>query len=565
MVLSSLKGEPAVFQVFVDQAREILEADFVRLSLLSRIDGAPRSTYVTSGSEPPQGAIPSDILEKGTARLLSRASGPNEVSVPQENLLMADVDFPDTKGVLLCWKQDGRFGPLDSGIARLLCARLGFVAPITTHVNALRRERDRSECLRRIAVRIAGVSSVVEALRIVGEELAAAIPAERFLWAVRGKGDEVWLSEVYARSGLASKDARLFKVPQMEHAHSVLGDDRGGPRLLCKRLRDSGVRNHESEETRQLQRSCRFAEMPRGHSMTEAAQQMLVDAGFIRAEGGSLAIAPVVLSESSWGLILACGADGVVFSADDTCFMCSAASTVGNVWQAADAASALRRFEAAGETVSDLAHDLRYPLTRITEHLRSLRDCDTSKAGDGSRLGSIENEVQRLTALAQELTEVSNPGNRRAEIINLEEFAAYLVSLTSSDLASRSITVKNDVGSVPPAFADRRDFTKIALGILANSADAVKENGTITISSRVLDSERGGKLVGLVFEDSGPGVAKSEIDKVFDAFYTTKEGGCGLGLFSAKKRAKANGGDIVCEMGVDGKSRFVAMFQVAAG
>jgi signal transduction histidine kinase len=60
-------------------------------------------------------------------------------------------------------------------------------------------------------------------------------------------------------------------------------------------------------------------------------------------------------------------------------------------------------------------------------------------------------------------------------------------------------------------------------------------------------------------------VSEAERAKIFDPFYSRKEGGSGLGLFSAKKRANANGGDVICEAGENGTSRFVIWFPVASG
>ncbi len=437
------------------------------------------------------------------------------------------------------------------------------VQKISAVASDLRRERDRSECLRRIAVRVAGGSSVGEALRMVAEELSKVVPADRFLWAVRSQGDEVWLSEIYTRSAAPSKDARHFNVPDMVHLHSALSFGKGLSRAFCERSAYPAVKDGDRAAGEGLGRSCPFVEEPRRGAMQKKLRELMENGGLVPAGNGAFAVAPVMLSEGSWGLICAHSAGETHFSADDTCFMCLAASTVGYVWQAADAASALRRLEAAGETVGELAHDLKYPLNRIMEHLEAVGYCDISSLGEGSALDSIKAEVERLTMLAQELMEVSNPGHREPQIIDLKEAVDYCIALTSSDLAPRSITVKSEVDAAAPAFADRRDVTKILLNMLANSVDAVGENGSITVSARTGESKSGIKLVGLVVEDSGSGVPESEMEKIFEAFYTTKKEGCGLGLFSAKKRAKANGGDMVCEMGDGGKSRFVAMFPIA--
>ena len=147
--------------------------------------------------------------------------------------------------------------------------------------------------------------------------------------------------------------------------------------------------------------------------------------------------------------------------------------------------------------------------------------------------------------------------------MDLRATVDHCISLAAGDLEARSIAIANSVGNVPPVFADRKDVVKIALSILANSVDAIGKAGSISVSSRTSQGRSGAGQVGLIFEDTGPGVAAADVGKVFDAFYTTKRGGSGLGLFSAKKRARANGGDILCEMGEQGKSRFVVILPVA--
>jgi two-component system sensor histidine kinase PilS (NtrC family) len=118
---------------------------------------------------------------------------------------------------------------------------------------------------------------------------------------------------------------------------------------------------------------------------------------------------------------------------------------------------------------------------------------------------------------------------------------------------------------VPPVFANRKDVKNILINILANCIEAAGPGGWVDIKVAADDSRMDGHCVTLTVTDSGQGVPKDEIDKVFDPFYSTKETGSGVGLFSAKKRARANGGDVVCEIGPDGKSRFVIWFPQAMG
>lgn len=564
MVLSSLKDSRAVFDTFLSQVREILGADFASLAIAERSAGSAGAAYHTSGKPPPPGAIPSGVVERMTAQSVLGARAADGVRPDDPRVLTVDIDLADARGLMLAWRREGEFDPMDAVLARLLATQLTFALRVTAYVSDQRRERDRSDCLRRIAVRVAGALSVGDALRIVAEELARVVPADRFLWLVRSSGDRVWLSEVYARRGPADSVARHASLGSLGDVDAVFQAGKGRFWSLCQSSGGSAAGDPEPVKKAAARQACPFGCEAENGKIKQAVREFLTTAGLAPAGDGSFIVAPVMLAEGSWGLMCAHVEHRTATSCRDACFMCLAASTVGYVWQAADAASALRTLEVAGETVGDLAHDLKYPLMRITDSLAGLVALDRAKAADSAPVERIRDEVAKLTALTRELTEVSNPGSRKPEIVDLKEVVDSCMALVSSDVAARSITIRNDVAQAPPVFADRRDIVKITLGILANSVDALGGSGTITVASRLGEAQPGGRQVGLVFEDSGPGVAAGDIDKVFSAFYTTKQGGSGLGLFSAKKRARANGGDIICEMDERGKSRFVVMLPVAA-
>jgi PAS domain S-box-containing protein len=565
-VLSSIRDPGTVLDTFLGQVKQVLGADFASLALVEDSGGPGRATYHTSGEAPPPEVVPPEIVEAATARLIL-GTGTAESALPEHpGLLAVNVDMPDAKGLLLVWKREGRFDSVDTGLAKILTTQLKFAFPVTVHVADLQRERERADCLRRIAVRASGASSVGDALRIVAEEVAGVVDAERFLWLVRSGGDQIWLSEVYNRQGVTSQGPRRANLGGLAKIEAIRRLEAGLLRSFCERSGAPGSPRSPGFEERGKaadQQVCPFGRKARDGEIKSSVRGLLETAGLVPPGGGSFAVSPVVLADGSWGLLCAYSSDGAATSCEDACFTCLAASTVSYVWQAADTASALRTLEVAGETVSDLAHDLKYPLMRIAESLSELGARESEESAGTAPVSRIRQEVANLTALTRELTEVSNPGNRKAEIVDLREVVDHCVALVGDDLRTRSITIANAVGDVPPVFADRSDIVKIALAILANSADAVKEAGSITVAARVIEGPEG-RQAGLVFEDSGPGVVASEIDKVFAAFYTTKQGGSGLGLFSAKKRARANGGDIVCEMGPLGKSRFVMVLPVAA-
>jgi signal transduction histidine kinase len=180
-------------------------------------------------------------------------------------------------------------------------------------------------------------------------------------------------------------------------------------------------------------------------------------------------------------------------------------------------------------------------------------------------LEAIRGSLSGLRALADELGEVANPASRRPEVIHVDELIEHCLSLLSAELAAKAVKVTKDIPAVPPIYADRRDAVRIVLNILGNGVEAVAANGAIRIGAARTDPRPDGSSVSITFENSGPGVPEGDVHRVFDPFFTTKRGGTGLGLFSARKRAQANGGDVACEFVCGGGSRFVATFPAAVG
>jgi signal transduction histidine kinase len=237
------------------------------------------------------------------------------------------------------------------------------------------------------------------------------------------------------------------------------------------------------------------------------------------------------------------------------------------MWQAADAASSVRRLEAAGETVSELAHDLKYPLMRLKESISNVSCCDKDRITGDPGISGIAREIENLNLLAQELIDISSSESHKYEIIDVSEVLDHCISLTSSDLAARSVNIekRGDTSALPAIFANRKDLKTVFLNVLINCIDAAGEQGAVTVDIKRDGARAGTETVSIAFTDTGPGVSEADIARIFDPFYSRKDGGSGLGLFSAKKRANANGGDVICEIGADGKSQFVIWFPLASG
>ncbi len=566
MVLSSLKDMESVMDGFLGEACEVLGADFVSIALITSSDRSSRTTYYTRGKTPPPGAMPSEIVEHNLARLT--LGTPPQPVLPSDlkNLLAHSFTLSDVSGLFLAWKESGDFSPIDRNLSGLLCTQLGFSLPITKYVGDLRLERDRSQCLRRIAFRTAAARSVGSAIGIVAEELSNVMAVDSFYWMV-SKGDrDVWLSEVPVRSGAVVNGRTHLAGDAIGCLGPLLAACRESHRLFCDRFPDFGGEGFRGDGHGHLSEFCSYSGKVESDNFARCFRELLRDLDLVRHNEGSIAVAPVMLSDKSYGMLCAYNEMGVPFRADESCFMCQAASTVGHMWQAADASSSVRRLEAEGETLGELAHDLKYPLAHVRDILERTRSGGRAGKKDLKVLDEITSEIDTLNLLAAELIDISNRQGRKPEMVDLREIAGHCIALVSDEAAGVRIDLADSPGSPPPpAFANRKDVKNILISVLANCVEAVGEDGWVRVAVEAVDSGSSQSSVDIVVTDSGPGVQEDLMARIFEPFFSTKAEGRGVGLFSAKKRANANGGDILCEPGENGKSRFVISLPPASG
>jgi signal transduction histidine kinase len=394
----------------------------------------------------------------------------------------------------------------------------------------------------------------------VAEETSRLIPGDRFFWLIfSGKG-EVWVSEIYRKSGLPA-EARMHLHPQEAGCTATLIDAiRLSRESHCDRFPD--FRQSGFSVAGGPDRYCPFSRAGAGDEILGCLRQILRRAGFLASEEGSLIAGPVLMSETSLGILCMHSDLLGAFSREDACFICLAASSVGYIWRAADAASSIRRLKSARESVSDLAHDFKAPLQRLARELSALSE---DREGEGTELGELAGEADRLLNLTREMIDISNPAGRSAQFIDVAELIDESTSLVSGELSRMSVMLSRSVSdSLPPILANREDVDKVIRNILSNCVTAAGNGGSVSVSA-YRSRRNGSETVEVDFRDSGDGVPEGDLERVFEPFYTTTTGGSGLGLTSARRRARANGGDVVCESGDDGKSRFVAWFPIAVG
>ena len=201
------------------------------------------------------------------------------------------------------------------------------------------------------------------------------------------------------------------------------------------------------------------------------------------------------------------------------------------------------RVAAWREVARRLAHEIKNPLTPIAMSVETLRDAHERKRADFAEIfdegtRTIGEEVRRLKRIVDEFSRFARlPAPERAPVAP-DELVAAVLALFPEPPAG--VAIVRDAGpGLPRVLADRDQIVQLLLNLVRNGLDAMPDGGTLTVSAR-----RAPDGVEFAVADTGRGIAPVDLARVFEPYFTTKEGGTGLGLAIAQRIAEEHGGHL---------------------
>jgi signal transduction histidine kinase len=213
------------------------------------------------------------------------------------------------------------------------------------------------------------------------------------------------------------------------------------------------------------------------------------------------------------------------------------------VKQIEDSQQALLRVEkmaAAGRLTASIAHEINNPLQSVQNclHLAGHEGIEPERRKEYLELA--KKELDRLSKTVQRMLDFYRPGASRSEPVDLLDLLNHVLSLTSAQLRSKNVIAKNELpDSLPAIFAVSSQLQQIFFNLILNALDAMPEGGELSISARAVTDG-----VEIFFEDSGSGIPEERRENIFEPFFSTKEGGTGLGLTVSYNIATAHGGTL---------------------
>lgn len=199
------------------------------------------------------------------------------------------------------------------------------------------------------------------------------------------------------------------------------------------------------------------------------------------------------------------------------------------------------RLAALGEMAASVAHEIRNPLGTIEGFARLLR---RDLAGMPSHLrlaDKIVEGAQNLNYVITNLLTFVRPMQIQEEDVAVSDVLEAARDALEDRAAQTKVTLAFSLPERPVSFrGDRRQIMQALLNLGINAIEACPpQKGRVTIESKIFP-----QAVKLYIRDNGCGIAPENINKIFDPFFTAKEGGTGLGLSLSRKIIDAHGGDL---------------------
>ena len=188
------------------------------------------------------------------------------------------------------------------------------------------------------------------------------------------------------------------------------------------------------------------------------------------------------------------------------------------------------RLAALGQLVAEITHEIKNPLIIIGGFAQQLKKTITGEK-ELSKLTIIVEEIRRLESLLLELREFYLPKNLEFETLNINDLLEEVYLLTKDSWEKKNIrTTLMTERKQNFIEGDKEKLKQVLLNLVKNAVEAMGEGGNLSIQSGVTDN-----MVEVKIVDDGPGISKSDQEKIFNPFFTTKKQGSGLGLPICKR------------------------------
>jgi signal transduction histidine kinase len=221
------------------------------------------------------------------------------------------------------------------------------------------------------------------------------------------------------------------------------------------------------------------------------------------------------------------------------------------------------QLRSAGRVAAEFTHQMKNPLAIINNAAYSLQKAlKQGKPVSADQITIIQEEVEHSDRIINQIMGYAQLSEGHVERLNVIEELELAITQVFPPAASYPVRIHRDWGGeFPPLFMQRRHLLDTFVNLLQNAREALGEKGGHVFVSARCHSDYS---VEVSMRDDGPGIPAEKLEKIFEAYYTTKEKGTGLGLATVKHNVELYGGSVRVESALGKGARFVLVFPAKA-
>jgi PAS domain S-box-containing protein len=205
------------------------------------------------------------------------------------------------------------------------------------------------------------------------------------------------------------------------------------------------------------------------------------------------------------------------------------------------------RVASMGQLTGSIAHEVNQPITATVTNAKAVLrwlDAEPPNLAEARQaLSRIVKDGERAGAIVHRIRTMSKKAPSHVGPVEINAAIREVIELIRSEATKSAVTVRTDLAEgLPPIDGDRIGLQQVILNLILNAIEAMAEmrDGSRDLLLRTERTEAGHVLVAV--RDSGPGLLPGPLEHLFDAFYTTKPNGLGLGLSICRSIVEAHGG-----------------------